>query len=185
MKLTPAKLSVVPVAVVLTALLVCRPPLPDLPPEPPVSAALAEAAPDVVALRLVAKLQIAREVADGRRTLWEAAALFRELNRLPPEPAKPTHVVSPVHIPVDTEEGWLCRQVVESVRVALYQEPDRAAAVVARLEAEFFAELRRRGTVRLPEASSLEPVRELLQRTRTGLTEAQRQALLGPGGASP
>ena len=37
-----------------------------------------------MALRILAKRHIAREAAAGRRPLVEAAALFGELNRLPP-----------------------------------------------------------------------------------------------------
>jgi hypothetical protein len=179
MRTAPYKFLAVVIAIALPVAFCRRAPDPNQPAEP-LSPEMAAAAPDTVVLRLAAKEQIAREVADGRRTLWVAAALFRELNRLPPEPAKPSRIVSPVNIPVDTEEGWLCRQVVEGVRVALHQEPERAAAVVARLEAEFFAELRRHGVIRLPEPSSLESVPELLAQARASLAEQQRRAILGP-----
>jgi hypothetical protein len=168
---------------VLTALLVCRPPEPAAPLPPPdadpEAAALAAPWPDVVPLRLVAKLQIARAVADGRRSLWEAAALFRELNRLPPARGKPPEIVTHAHIPMDTEAGWLCRQVAEHVHGALREEPERAAAVVARLEAEFFAELRAHGAIRLPDPVSLEPVEHLLAQARAWIAEH------GPTAARP
>src|SRR5262245_8272700 len=125
----------IPLALSLVAAVavVCCPRVPEPPGSdtPLVADALAAPVPEIVPLRLRVKEQLTREVADGRRTLFEAAALFGELNRLPPESAKPTRIVSLVNIPVDTEEGWLCRQVVEGVRVALHREPDRAAAVVA------------------------------------------------------
>jgi hypothetical protein len=185
MKLTPAKLSVAPVAVVLTALLVCRPPEPAAPPPPPEpdpeAAALAAPWPDVVPLRLVAKQLLARAVADGRRSLGEAAALFRELNRLPPARGQPPEIVTHVHIPMDTEAGWLCRQVAEHVHGALREEPERAAAVVARLEAEFFAEWGASGAIRLPDPASLEPVEELLRQARARLAEQQRGHGSRPG----
>src|SRR5262245_31059139 len=44
--------------------------------------------PDVVQRRLLAKDLIAREAAAGKWSLVEAAALFGELNRLPPEGAE-------------------------------------------------------------------------------------------------
>src|SRR5688500_15756557 len=46
--------------------------------------ALAEGYPETAVLRTQAKKLIAREVAAGRRSLVEAAALFGALNRLPP-----------------------------------------------------------------------------------------------------
>jgi hypothetical protein len=146
-----------------------------------VDEALAEGLPETAMLRLVVKGQLAREVADGRRSLGEAAALFRELNRLPPQRGQPPEIVTPVHIPMDTEAGWLCRQVAEHVHVALHQEPERAAAVVARLEAKFFAELRAHGAIRLPDPATLEPVEELLQQARAWIAEQERRA----AGAGP
>jgi hypothetical protein len=184
MRRTPAKLLAVPSVVLVTALLVCRWPEPGGPP-PPAEADPEAAAPvpDIVPLRLRAKDALSREVAAGRRSLVEAAALFRELNRLPPEPTKPSRVDPFLTIPADTEEGWLCRQVVEHVRVALHREPERAAAAVARLEAEFFAELQAHGTIRLPDPAALEPVHDLLERARARLAEKQRGGRASrPGG---
>jgi hypothetical protein len=135
---------------------------------------LEEGYSEVQALRLVAKDRIARDTADGRLALLEAAALFRELNKLPPAPARPTRVDSSLGIPADTEEAWLCRQVAAHVRVALRADPARAEAAVARLEAEFFAELRAHGSIRLPDPPPPEPVEELLRQARAGLPEQQR-----------
>jgi hypothetical protein len=136
------------------------------------------------ALRLVAKDRIARDTADGRLALLEAAALFRELNKLPPAPARPTRVDSSLGIPADTEEAWLCRQVAAHVRVALRADPVRAEAAVARLEAEFFAELRARGTIRLPDPAALEPVHDLLEWARARRAEQQRGGRASrPGGS--
>jgi hypothetical protein len=139
-----------------------------------------KALPEVVTLRAIAKDQVSREVALGLRSLREAAALFRELNRLPPEPEEPTlwsGADPPPSFPGRTDEERLCRQVVAHVRVTLrHGAPDRAAAVVARLEAEFWEELRQHGAIRLPDPSFLPPVQELLEQARKAMTEAKRQA---------
>src|SRR5207247_1424372 len=79
-------------------------------------------------------------------------------------------------IPTDTEEGWLCWQVVQSVRSHLYREPDRAAAAVARLEAEFFAALRERGAIRLPGPDAVEPIGYVLAKAREALPRPGRRA---------
>jgi hypothetical protein len=175
MKRWPAKLVVLPVVGLAALAFVCRPqpgrrpPLPEIDPE---AEALAEGLPETAILRAIVKDQIAREVAAGRRALLEAAALFRELNKLPPAPAKPTRIDPFLGIPADTEAGWLCREVAEHVRVALHREPDQAAAAVARLEAEFFQELRACGAVRLP-APPPGSVEELLRQARARI--AQRE----------
>jgi hypothetical protein len=147
----------------------------DLPPPPSDTIEqVEEGYSEAQALRLVAKDRIAHDTAAGRLSLLQAAALFRELNRLSPAPAQPTRVDSSLGIPADSEEAWLCRQVAAHVRVALRADPARAEAAVARLEAEFFAELRTHGTIRLPDPAALEPVHDLLERTRAQLAEQQR-----------
>jgi hypothetical protein len=150
----------------LTVVLCRRPPEPDPADEPVISGKIGNAVPDVVPPRVVAKGLLARDAAAGRRSLFEAAALFRELDRLPPEPDPPPGFDPTLRIPADTEEGRQCRQVVAAVRAELGAEPDRAAAAVARLEAEFFAELRAAGAVRLPAGADLESADDLLRRAR-------------------
>ena len=150
---------------------------------PPLWTELSPGVPEVVILRLVAKAQLARAVADGRRPLREAAALVRALDRLPPQPARLPRFACPHTIPEDNEDGWLCWQVVQCVRAALFQEPEQAAAVVAGLEADLAEELRSRGFIRLPDPSTLEPVSELLERARGALAEVQRNARRVPGRA--
>lgn len=141
----------------------------------PEAEALAASVPDIVPLRLAAKDLVTQDVIAGRRSVFEAAALFRELNRLPPEPVKPSLFDPSLSIPADMEEGWLCRQVVEHLRVELFDQPERVAALIARLEAEFFAELREHGTIRLPDAATLEPVAEVLRQAQERLAEQQRR----------
>jgi hypothetical protein len=51
--------------------------------------------------------------------------------------------------------------------------PERAAAAVARLEAEFFAELRARGAVRLPDPPP-GAVEELLRQARAWIAQCER-----------
>jgi hypothetical protein len=180
MKHLPRVILALSLAVALPVAVCRRAPDPGPPPGPPDELKL-EGWPEAITLRAAAYEQIARDVADGRRSLWEAAGLFRALNRLPPTVDHPPRDVRPT-IPADTEAGRLCRQVAAWVPAALHAEPDRAAAVVARLEAEFFAELRAHGAVRLPDPAELEPVEELLARTRAALAAAQRRALPGiPG----
>jgi hypothetical protein len=175
MRVSPRKFLAVALVIALPVAFCRRTPGPDGPPEPP-SPELAAPAPETVPLRLVVKGQLAREVADGRRSLVEAAALFRALNRRPPARGQPPEIVTHVHIPMDTEAGWLCRQVAEHVGVALHEEPERAAAAVARLEAEFVAELRAHGAIRLPDPATLEPVEELLAQARAWVAAQERRA---------
>jgi hypothetical protein len=168
MRTAPRKFLAVALAVALPIAFCRRPPEPDPAAEPVISGVLGGAAPGAVALRVLAKGQLALDVAARRRSLVEAAALFRELDRLPPAPARPAWLDPTLHIPADTEEGRLCRQVVAAVRAELGAEPDRAAAAVARLEAAFWEELRRHGEIRLPDPDSLTPVQQLLEQARLG-----------------
>jgi hypothetical protein len=60
--------------------------------------------------------------------------------------------------------------------VALRDGPPGAAeAAATRLEAEFWEELCRHGAIRLPDASEMPPVQELLDRARKAVTEAERR----------
>jgi hypothetical protein len=180
MRVSPRKFLAVAIAVALPVAYCRRPPRPDTPAKPPVPEVLAAPLPETALLRPIAKALLARAVADGRRSLGAAAALFRELNRRPPARGQPPEIVTHVHIPMDTEAGWLCRQVAEHVSVALREEPERAAAVVTRLEAEFFAELRAHGAIRLPDPAALEPVEELLQQARAWIAEQEQRTGRGP-----
>jgi hypothetical protein len=136
-----------------------------------------------VYLRLVAKGLIARDVAAGRRSLVEAAALFRELDRLPPasiELARLDEVDASLPIPGQTEEERLCRHVLAYVRAALAGgEPDRAEAALTRLADEFFAERRVRGAIQLPAPDSGESVREVLARAREAFERSRWERRTG------
>jgi hypothetical protein len=63
---------------------------------------------------------------------------------------------------VATDEERLCRQVVAwADRLLWWEDSPARAAVVARLEAEYRAERRRHGAVRLPDPAALGPIEEL------------------------
>jgi hypothetical protein len=132
--------------------------------------------PETVALRGWAKDQIAREVAAGRRGLLDAAALYGELNQLPPVVNHSKEDVDnwPWRDPVRTDEERLCRQVMTWVQQLLSREsPDRVGQVSDRLEAEFRAGLREQGEIRLP-GPSLPALRDVLVQARAGMMEARR-----------
>jgi hypothetical protein len=160
------------------ALVYC-PPAPEPVAPDPVAAPPAATWPDFLAAA-AAKDRLARDAAAGRRSLVEAAALFRALDgRRPaaalPPPADPAD--RPLRIPAGTAAGRRCRQVALYAYVALWpQGPGEAAAAVARLEAEFFAEVRAHGELRLPDPAALEPVEELLRQARAWLAAQERRA---------
>ena len=141
----------------------------------------AETLSETAALRTCAKQRIAREAADGRRSLVEAAALFGALNRFPPE--TPALSLLDTHhwalsAPVHTEDERLCRQVVQWVSgFWLSEGPEYAAAAVARLNAEFREELCRHGAIRLPDPSGLPTAQELLEQARVAMSASERKAL--------
>jgi hypothetical protein len=185
MRSLPSKFLAVTLAVALPVVFCRRAPVPDQPAAAP-GIELAPA-PDAVLLRLAAKQLLAREVANGRRSLIAAAALFRELNRMSPEPAEPA-ISGPytwsLRAPARSDEERLCRQVLEWVVNLLHREqPDRADAAAARLEAELHDELRTRGVIRFPDPSSLESVEDLLKRAEASLPEQERKDIRSRRGA--
>lgn len=144
----------------------------------------AEPLPEIVLLRNHARTRIVDEVIDGRRSLLEAAALFRELDRLPPTAAVQFgRIPFPLPITTRTEEEQYCRAVAVWVwsRVVVPQSPgdgnsdERAAVAVARLVAEFEDELTRRGAIRLPDPSTLESADSLIERARAESAKSLRQ----------
>jgi hypothetical protein len=134
-----------------------------------------EQVPEAVILRILAKQHLVREVAARRQPILEAAALFRELNRLPPA----LHPADHPSLAGRSEEELLCRQVIAYVAEPDCNWPEAAAqATVARLEAELQEELRRHGAIRLPDPAGLPPGLELLEQARARMTEAERRACL-------
>jgi hypothetical protein len=150
--------------------LVCRSPELDDPPQ--VRAALRRMTDEarqllaqIAVLRPPAKILLARDVAAGRLSLAEAAALFGALDQLPPRPpdARPADGDTALSV---IEEN-LCRQVIERVEYVLCadQPPEEVRPVVARLE-EDFGHLREHGPIQLPDPSTLVSVPELLKRVQ-------------------
>ena len=151
----------------------------------PESEALWQGYPATVPLRSFAKHQIARDVIAGERSLGEAAALFRELNRLAPALPDSSRIEAsffgPQSIGSHSEEELLCWQVITWVRSPwLDGTPGREAAAI-RLEAEVRTMLQDGAGIRLPGAGSLVSAQELLARARNALTPSQWQAYLGRG----
>src|SRR5262249_42174568 len=88
-------------------------------------------------LRMFAKNRIARDLIDGRWSLFEAAALFRELDRLHPkiETLACIDGCDPNHsFPERTDAERLCRNVFFYVRSVLEDHPSDLEQVRARLE---------------------------------------------------
>jgi hypothetical protein len=126
---------------------------------------------EVRMLRILAKRHIARETADGARSLVQAAALYRVLNSHPPAPVPatcPTLAERP-------EEERLCRQVIGYVSGYEGELPD-AAAAATRLELELQEELRRRGAIQLPDPAGLPSAEKLLEEARATMTQVERRA---------
>jgi hypothetical protein len=143
---------------------------------------LADPYPETVPLRVFAKRLIADDVAAGRRSLVEAAAMFGVLNRLPPAlpDYPPAGVTNPdIPIPTSTADERLCWQVVSWVRSVLAPRPREADAAAARLAAEFRGVLRSGGVLRLPDPSSLESPAALMDRAREAQVAARRPPLVG------
>jgi hypothetical protein len=148
----------------------------------PAAAAPSEGWSSTVPARIFAKRLIARDVVAGGRSLLEAAALFRELNRLPPKlPDMPLGypIVWTQPGPARSAEEQLCWQVISWVRSTQTEEMPGREDVAVRLEAEVQVMLWDPGAIRLPDAQSLTPVRELLDRARGAMTRSQWEAYRG------
>ena len=90
---------------------------------------------------------VMRELRQGRLSLVEAAAAFRDLNERPGTPRSPFRVL----FPGATDEEKLCRQVISWARSERDDEPAYLAqARACRLEEELSAILKVYGSVRLP-----------------------------------
>jgi len=165
-------------------------------PEPGVTAGLrrtevlVEGLPESAFLRERAKRLVAREAAAGRWTLAEAAAMFAELNRVPPAAPRPVSPETPGHplrhLPGRTDAELIALQVIAHVTAALPDEPpEQARAAGARLEAEYLAALREGGTIRLPDPDALPSARQLLEWARAAIATCGRGAAVGPRPAPP
>jgi hypothetical protein len=101
--------------------------------------------------RTESKRRIALDVIANRCSLIEAAALFRELNRMPP-----VAIVNEVWLPIPmtatvrTDDERLCGQVINWVDRLLHGTAE-SDAVLTRLEREYRSEQAKPGGIRLPE----------------------------------
>jgi hypothetical protein len=139
--------------------------------------------PEIARPRWVAKDKLASEAAAGRRPLLEAAAMFAALDRLPPAAFQAdADALKPLPIPVRTDAGRHCAQVIHHARVALKEDAVRLAAAEARLVAEFEDALLAHGAIRLPDESTLEPAEDLIRQARAWIAEQdeRRAARTGP-----
>jgi hypothetical protein len=123
-------------------------------------------------LRILAKSEVASDVAAGRCSLAEAAALFGELDRLEP-PATDLARVSP-YDSLPTHEERLCRQVIAWVNVEKLRAGLPADAAVARLEAELRG-LKEHGPIRLPDTANRDLIEDLFRHARALFAEKQRR----------
>ena len=123
-----------------------------------------EPVPHVIQLRLAAKTRLAAEVAANRRPLLEAAALFDALDRVAPAVKSAPLDLDAVQIPIRTRtpEEKSCWRVARWVYGLSPPGTDTSPAV-ARLAAEFRAELAVHGAIHLPDATTLEPAQSLLE----------------------
>src|SRR5262249_59395800 len=108
---------------------------------------------EVVQLRIHAKHRVVEGLAAGG-PLLHAAALFRELDRLPPPTRQPACLApdAPLRLPSPSEGDWHCPVVITFARNSLRTDrPDRAEAATRRLVGEFWAAGGGRGAVRVPD----------------------------------
>jgi hypothetical protein len=96
--------------------------------------------------RSAAKKQITRDLIEGRRTLFEAAAAFRLWNEDYPRLPDP-------FLPGDSVEERLCRQVIEWVRMTKAEgNPGSVELFCETLEQELRRHIEQNGKVILPDA---------------------------------
>lgn len=120
---------------------------------------------ETIHLRIRAKNRIVDGLADDHLSLLSAAALFRELDSVSPPAvyAPETSPNHPLQLTSPTEAEWYCGQVILYTRGTLGGDQlGRMDAVTERLVAEFWAEKRKQGVVRLPESNELATVRRTL-----------------------
>jgi hypothetical protein len=93
---------------------------------------------------------VCRDLAAGHLSLLEAALRFLEVYQA----AVPEGPAEPMPYPGNSEGERLCREVIDYTEFVCAQQPDRCAALKARLIAELQAHLDRWGTIPLPEDGS-------------------------------
>jgi hypothetical protein len=100
----------------------------------------AEATLKAIQRRIAAKELIVKNLIDGRITLFEAAALFRDLNHAYPE-------LPSVDAPGDSEEEKLCQQVLRWVKMVLETAEPTDRDILAHLEEELRRHKQQNGKV--------------------------------------
>ena len=144
-------------------------------PQEPVALAVEsidDESPEGRILGMMAKSEVASDVAAGRRSLAEAAALFGEVGRLELS-ATDLARVSP-YDSLPTHEERLCRQVIAWVDYQMFRAGLQPAEVVARLEAELRL-LKERGPIRLPATATRVQIEDLLQHARARFAEEKQR----------
>jgi hypothetical protein len=136
-------------------------------------------------LRSTAKRLISRDVINGRLALRNAAALFRELDQLPPTVGYPELGDFGPFLPAApwSRDEHLCRQVVFYGLEGLADEPEWTnEEAAARLESELKEALSSPDGIRLPNVAALPPLSELLERAAAAVMEGRRAIA---GGTTP
>jgi hypothetical protein len=126
---------------------------------------------DVPIIRSVAKRRVAEDLIGNRRTLWEAAALFRQINNYPqttPACHLPELGAQPMTFIPRTEEECLVVQVINYVDM-LYHDNPRRQEEVLRLEKILLDQLERSSVLPLPDPASLVAIEELLLEARLSM----------------
>jgi hypothetical protein len=95
--------------------------------------------------RQARRKEVARGLIEGKMTLAEAAAVVEEIHR----EIRAFAPLGPRPYPGLSDEEACCRFAIDIARDELYGQPERAKAVVARLEKELRTH-RQRGTLRKP-----------------------------------
>lgn len=114
-----------------------------------------EAPPNWLAVRIEAKHRFADDLIAGRRTLWDVAALFRDINNSPkdvPAGHLPDRGPHPMTFVPRTEEERIVLQVIGYVAARLYGDNPRRLEEIFRLEKQLLDELERNGVISLPES---------------------------------
>jgi hypothetical protein len=133
--------------------------MPYRPPAEPSVGPPDTAVTDLMRLRVAVKTRLAAEVAAGKRSLFETAAIFEALDELPSAP-----------LPLTIEEAKLpasvraCRHVIEWVG-ARFDGSD-GAVIVARLKSELQSALEQPGGLQLPDSSAVASIEDLLESAR-------------------
>jgi hypothetical protein len=128
---------------------------------------------EVPIVRSVAKRRVTEDLIAHRRTLWEAAALFRQINSHPqttPACHLPELGAHPMTFVPRTDEERLVVQVINYVDM-LYHENPRRQEEVLRLEKTLLDQLRRKGAIPLPDSASLVSVEELFHEARLSMEQ--------------